>query len=110
MLARAISGLWHRLPHPPAVTFPIHPPRPLISYLAGMRSCIRNGCRDEAHVLVVFHYPSSTIWIDHLEEQREPNVYEFCATHWNRFQPPSGWSMDDRRRAEVLPFVHRLAG
>ena len=23
---------------------------------------------------------------------------------------PSGWSLDDRRRAEVLPFVHRLAG
>ncbi|MFM9036485.1 MAG: DUF3499 family protein [Actinomycetota bacterium] len=75
-----------------------------------MRSCTRNGCREVAHVMVVFHYPSSTIWIDHLEDQREPNVYEFCSTHWSRFQPPSGWSMDDRRRAEVLPFVHRLAG
>lgn len=75
-----------------------------------MRSCTRNGCREEAHVTVVFHYASSTIWVDHLADERQPNVYEFCSTHWQRFQPPSGWSLDDRRRAEVLPFVHRLAG
>jgi len=75
-----------------------------------MRSCTRNGCREESHVMVVFQYATSSIWVDHLADERQPNVYEFCATHWQRFQPPSGWSMDDRRRAEVLPFVHRLAG
>jgi hypothetical protein len=33
-----------------------------------------------------------------------------CDKHWQRFAPPNGWTLDDRRRAEVLPFVHRLAG
>ncbi|MBM3828152.1 MAG: DUF3499 family protein [Actinobacteria bacterium] len=75
-----------------------------------MRSCTRNACREVPHVTLVFHYPSSTIWVDQLSDERQPNEYEFCVTHWQRFQPPSGWSLDDRRRAEVLPFVHRLAG
>jgi hypothetical protein len=33
-----------------------------------------------------------------------------CDKHRQRFAPPNGWTLDDRRRAEVLPFVHRLAG
>ena len=59
--------------------------------------------------MLVFQYATSTIWVDHLADEREHNVYEFCSTHWQRFQPPSGWSMDDRRRAEVLPFARAIA-
>lgn len=75
-----------------------------------MRTCTRSGCREPAEVSLEFQYASSTIWIDDLADEREPNVYELCAKHWSRFVPPGGWSLDDRRRAEVLPFVHRLAG
>lgn len=75
-----------------------------------MRSCTRSGCREVADISLEFHYATSTVWIDHLEDEREPNVYELCAKHWQRFAPPSGWSLHDRRRSEVLPFVHRLAG
>lgn len=75
-----------------------------------MRTCTRNGCRETAHVALVFQYATSVIWIDHLADERQPNVYEFCDTHWKRFAAPSGWTIDDLRRADVLPFVHRLAG
>lgn len=80
------------------------------SYLWEVRSCTRSGCREEAVVSLEFQYATSTIWIDDLPEEREPHIYELCAKHWSRFAPPNGWSLDDRRRAEVLPFVHRLAG
>jgi hypothetical protein len=75
-----------------------------------MRSCTRSGCRENSHIALAFQYSSSTIWIDHIGDERLPNIYELCAKHWQRFAPPSGWSLDDRRRAEVLPFVHRLGG
>ncbi len=75
-----------------------------------VRSCTRSGCREVAEVSLEFQYASSTIWVDYLAKEREPNVYDLCIKHWQRFVPPSGWSLDDRRRAEVLPFVHRLAG
>ena len=75
-----------------------------------MRSCTRSGCREEAHIALAFQYASSTIWVDHLGDERPHNVYELCTKHWQRYAPPSGWSLDDRRRADVLPFVHRLAG
>ena len=75
-----------------------------------MRTCTRSGCRETPEVSLEFQDSSSTIWIDDLAGEREPNVYELCAQHWSRFAPPSGWSLDDRRRADVLPFVHRLAG
>lgn len=75
-----------------------------------MRSCTRSGCRETAHISLTFHYNSSSIWANFVQEERELNVYELCEKHWQRFAPPSGWSLDDRRRVEALPFVHRLAG
>ncbi len=88
----------------------IHQNRVIFAYFGGMRSCTRSGCREVSHVALAFQYSTSTIWIDYLADERLSNVYELCAKHWQRFAPPSGWSLDDRRRAEVLPFVHRLAG
>jgi hypothetical protein len=61
-------------------------------------------------VALEFQYASSTIWIDHPGDEREPNVYEFCGKHWSRFSPPNGWTIDDRRRVDAVPFAHRLAG
>ena len=75
-----------------------------------MRSCTRSGCRETVVVSLTFQYDLSAIWIDHVSDEREMHVYELCDKHWQRFNPPSGWSVDDRRRGEVLPFVHRLAG
>jgi hypothetical protein len=59
---------------------------------------------------LTFQYASSVIWLDHLTDERHPGVYELCETHWQRFVSPNGWHIDDRRRVDVLPFVHRLAG
>jgi hypothetical protein len=75
-----------------------------------MRLCTRNGCRDHARVSLTFQYASSVIWLDHLTDERQAGVYELCETHWQRFVSPNGWRIDDRRRVDVLPFVHRLAG
>jgi hypothetical protein len=75
-----------------------------------MRRCTRNGCRDHARLTLTFNYSTSVIWIDHLQEVREPSAYELCDLHWSRFNAPAGWRLEDRRRVEVLPFVHRLAG
>lgn len=102
------AGEFFRGRNPPSGD--IHHQPPLFPYLLSVRSCTRSGCREDAEVSLEFQYASSTIWIDHLAGEREPNVYELCAKHWSRFNPPSGWSLDDRRRAEVIPFVHRLAG
>ena len=88
----------------------IHHRHGAIPYLCDVRSCTRSGCREAPEVSLEFQYSSSTIWIDDVADEREPNVYELCSKHWSRFAPRSGWSLDDRRRAEVLPFVHRLAG
>jgi len=75
-----------------------------------MRQCTRNGCREEARLTLTFQYATSVIWVDHLAGERRPHTYEFCEKHWGRFAAPSGWSLEDRRRADALPFVHRLAG
>lgn len=75
-----------------------------------MRLCTRNGCREHARVTLSFQYATSVVWVDHLADERLPGVYELCDVHWDRFAAPNGWSLDDRRRAAVLPFVHRLAG
>jgi len=75
-----------------------------------MRLCTRNGCREHARTSITFHYPSSVIWLDHLADERVAGVYEFCEAHLQRFVSPSGWRLEDRRRVDVLPFVHRLAG
>ena len=75
-----------------------------------MRSCTRSGCRETAHISLTFQYNTSVVWINHVQNEREMHVYELCDKHWQRFAPPNGWTLDDRRRAEVLPFVHRLAG
>ncbi len=89
---------------------PIHQRRPTIPYLFGMRSCTRSGCRETAHISLTFQYNTSVVWINHVQNERDMHVYELCDKHWQRFAPPNGWTLDDRRRAEVLPFVHRLAG
>ena len=75
-----------------------------------MRRCTRSGCRDHARLTLTFNYATSVVWIDHLHDEREPSAYELCDTHWSRFNAPNGWRLEDRRRVEVLPFVHRLAG
>lgn len=88
----------------------IHLPAGHLAYGDAMRLCTRNGCRDHARVSLTFQYASSVIWLDHLADERQPGVYELCDTHWRRFVSPNGWQIDDRRRVDVLPFVHRLAG
>ena len=88
----------------------IHLPTGHLAYGDVMRLCTRNGCRDHARVSLTFQYASSVIWLDHLADERQPGVYELCDTHWRRFVSPNGWQIDDRRRVDVLPFVHRLAG
>ncbi|MEN9802164.1 MAG: hypothetical protein RLZ37_1289 [Actinomycetota bacterium] len=114
MRGRRIGRVVHRTQVGPAVGLEIdvniHHWLGAFPYRCDVRSCTRSGCRETAEVSLEFQYSSSTIWIDDLADEREPNVYELCAKHWSRFAPPSGWSLDDRRRAEVLPFVHRLAG
>ena len=84
--------------------------RTLFAMRSDQRLCTRNGCREEARVALTFQYANSVIWVDHLSDERRPQVYEFCEIHWNRFAPPTGWTLEDRRRTVVLPFVHRLAG
>ncbi len=88
----------------------IHQSGAFFSYILPMRSCTRSGCQEKAHISLAFQYATSVIWIDHLHEQRESHIYELCSKHWQRFAAPTGWNLDDRRRADVLPFVHRLAG
>ncbi|MEI8391460.1 MAG: DUF3499 family protein [Actinomycetes bacterium] len=88
----------------------IHQSSALFPYILAMRSCTRSGCQENAHISLAFQYATSVIWIDYLHEQRESHIYELCAKHWQRFAPPTGWNLDDRRQADVVPFVHRLAG
>ena len=91
-------------------TVGIHDLTTRVAYRGDMRLCTRNGCREHARVSLTFHYSSSVIWLDRLADERTPGVYEFCDAHFDRFVSPNGWRLEDRRRVEVLPFVHRLAG
>ena len=103
------AQMMHRVPWP-RWAWDIHHWNTGIAYLWLVRSCTRSGCRETAEVALEFQYASSSIWIDDVAPEREPNVYELCGKHWARFAPPNGWSVDDRRRVDVIPFVHRLAG
>jgi hypothetical protein len=46
---------------------------------------------------LTYHYGSRTVWLDNLDEEREPSAYDLCASHAARLCVPVGWALDDRR-------------
>ncbi len=68
--------------------------------------CIR--CSAPAGIVMSFFYAESTVWLDDLVEPVVPGVgYALCEDHAERFTPPVGWTLVDRR-SEVRPLFAAL--
>ncbi len=51
--------------------------------------------------MLLFDYAGRHVVLDELAAAADPNLLELCATHAERFRPPQGWSMEDRRLIDV---------
>lgn len=61
------------------------------------RHCARPTCGAPAAASLTYHYGSRTVWLDNLDEERDPAAYDLCANHSQRLRVPVGWALDDRR-------------
>lgn len=76
-------------------TLALVPPRSI----AAQRRCIRAGCRWPASATLTYSYDKSTVWVEDLLPQRQPNTYDLCAAHAERTTVPIGWLKEDLRIA-----------
>ncbi len=58
-------------------------------------------CRLEAAALLTFDYPQAQVWLD---DGVNGAGHPLCAQHADRFTPPVGWVLADRR-ASAPPVV-----
>jgi hypothetical protein len=59
--------------------------------------CIR--CGAPAGIVMAFDYDARLAWLDDLTEPVTPGSgYALCEGHADRFTPPVGWTLLDRRR------------
>lgn len=55
-----------------------------------------------------FVYDDGTAWLDDLTEPVRPGAgYPLCEAHADRFTPPVGWTLVDRRR-DIRPLFVSL--
>lgn len=67
-------------------------------------SCAR--CGAPAGIVMAFHYPGKTLWLDDITEPVIPGRgYALCEAHAGRMTPPVGWTLIDRRRTVRPLFV-----
>jgi hypothetical protein len=69
------------------------------------RLCARTACADPADAMLAFQYASKSVWLDDLGPS-EPSEIDLCGRHADRFVPPLGWTVQDRRassRPQVVP-------
>ena len=58
--------------------------------------CIR--CGGPSGIVMSYHYGDRTVWLDDLTEPVDPGSgYPMCEEHAQRFTPPMGWKLEDRR-------------
>jgi hypothetical protein len=69
------------------------------------RLCARTACPAPATASLSFEYAARHVWLDDLEEVRDPHAYDLCSDHANRLVVPRGWDCDDRR-SEEQPLFH----
>jgi len=58
-------------------------------------------CASPASSMLSFDYATAQAWLDDLVGK--PGGYHLCERHADRFAPPVGWSVSDRRSVLVLP-------
>ena len=61
------------------------------------RLCSRPLCGAQAEAVLLFDYASGHVVLAWTREVHDPNHLELCAAHAERFRPPNGWTMEDRR-------------
>jgi hypothetical protein len=54
-------------------------------------------CSRVADVVLLFEYAASHVVLDWSPAEHDPNHLELCLEHAERFSPPHGWTVDDRR-------------
>jgi hypothetical protein len=58
------------------------------------------GCSSPAGATLAFDYASRRVWIHDLPNPPDPASYDLCAEHVERFRPPRGWEVEDRRGSQ----------
>ena len=61
------------------------------------RHCARPTCGAPAAASLTYHYGTRSVWLDNLDEEREPSSYDLCSGHAARLRVPVGWDLEDRR-------------
>ena len=65
--------------------------------VAAVRPCSHSGCPNAAAATLSFDYASRRVWLHDLPIPRDPASYDLCSDHSERFRPPRGWEVEDRR-------------
>jgi len=73
------------------------------------RLCSRPGCASAASATMAYDYSGRTVWLDDLEPEVDPNLYDLCPAHADRLSVPQGWTRTDRRVSAVRPLFSRVA-
>jgi hypothetical protein len=66
------------------------------------RHCARPDCNEQAAATLTVEYAAHTAWLDHLADDPHPAAYDLCSNHGDLLTVPRGWTLDDRRREQVL--------
>lgn len=74
------------------------------------RRCSRACCNEPAVLTMSYQYATAIVWIDDLAELNDPHAYDLCERHGQRFAPPSGWRLEDRRNRFRVVLPSQLAG
>lgn len=64
----------------------------------GFRICSHAGCRWPANATLGFDYGTRRVWLQELTPTAQPAMYDLCGVHSERFKPPLGWHVEDRRK------------
>lgn len=73
------------------------------------RNCARPGCGEPAAATLTYHYAGRQVWLDDLDEEREPAAHDLCSGHSDGVTVPVGWALDDRR-TPIIRLRPPLAG
>ena len=71
--------------------------------LALMTRCSKPACAEIASVILAYDYAEQTVILDDATgSDISPHHYAMCLRCAEKFKPPRGWSVDDRRVAVPL--------
>lgn len=54
---------------------------------------------------LTYEYGRAQVWLDALAAERDPHAYDLCARHAERLKVPQGWTVRDRRAAQLAMAV-----